>query len=187
MRKSSNLALFSVLIFIVAIYLSQQSQAAPPHQAPAQPANQSTPTKPRAKNSVVYVNKQYDLRFYLPKSWKGYSILVEEWEGRPVTEEAENKTLQHETGPEIIIRHPLWTDDNPRQDIPIMIFTRAQWKLVQNDELAVSAAPFPPCELAHNTQYAFALPPRYNYAFETGYEEVGKILARNSLSPLCPP
>lgn len=191
MSKRSNRALLSLLIFIVAIYLALQSQAAPPRQAQpqtfAQPANRSGPSTPRTKKSVVYFEKKYGFRFFLPKSWKGYSILVEEWTGRPVTEEAESKTQHPETGPEIIVRHPLWTDDHPRQDIPIMIFTHAQWKLIHNHELAVSAAPVPPCELSHNAQYVFGLPPRYNFAFETGYEEVGKILARNSSSSLCPP
>ena len=191
MRRSSNRAVLSLSIFIVAIYPALQSQAAPPRQAQpqtsAQPANQSDPSTPRTKKSVVYCDKKYGLRFFLPKSWKGYSILREEWTGRPVTEETESEAPHPETGPEIIVRHPLWTDNDPRQDIPIMIFTHAQWRLVQNHELAVSAAPVPPCELSHNAQYVFALPPRYNFAFETGYEEVGKILARNSMRSLCPP
>ncbi len=187
MRKICNLALSVAFIVIVTFFSSLQSYAAPAQQtqsqAPAQSASQSTPGTPSAMDSIVYVNKEYRFRFYLPKSWKGYSILVEKWEGSLVAKEGENKPPQSETGPKIIIRHPLWTGSNPRQDIPIMIFTNTQWKLVQNEELTVSAAPIGPSELAHNSQYVFALPPRYNYAFATGYEEVDGILKRNSLHP----
>jgi hypothetical protein len=180
MRKLSKATLFSVLIWTITIYLPLQIAA---QTQAAHSANPSTPTKPRPKKSVVYVNKQYGFRFYLPKSWEGYSILVEKWEGSAVTDEAENKTPQPETGPEIIIRHPLWTDADPRQDIPIMIFTPAQWKLIENDQMNVSAAPIGPSELGHNAKYVFALPPRYNYALPTGYEEVDRILSGNSLRP----
>jgi len=188
MRKISNPALFVVCtaIVIVTFLSSLQSNAAlaqAPSQAPVQPASQPIPTEPSAKDSIVYVNTEYRFRFYLPKSWKGYSILVEKWAGSLVEKEGEDKPPQPETGPEIIIRHPLWTDGDPRQDIPIMIFTDAQWKLVQNDKLTVSAAPTGPDELARNAHYVFAVPPRYNYAFRTGYEEVDRILKRNSLRP----
>jgi hypothetical protein len=33
------------------------------------------------------------------------------------------------------IRHPLWTKQNPRQDIPIMVFALAQWQLIEADEI----------------------------------------------------
>jgi hypothetical protein len=62
-----------------------------------------------------------------------------------------------------------------------MIFTPEQWVLVQQEKLSVSAAPIPPSELGHNTKYVFALPARYNFAFQTGYEEVEKILEDKSL------
>jgi len=186
MRKISDPVLFSVFTLIVTLF-PLQSHAAPPNpaqpQASAQAANGSTPAKPRSKKAVVYVNKRYGFRFYLPKSWKGYSILVEQWEGSPVTEEVEDKAPQPETGPTIFIRHPLWSDGDPRQDIPIMIFTHAQWKLIENGALSVSAAPIGPCELGRNAKYVFALPARYNYAFPTGYEEVDDILRGNSLRP----
>jgi hypothetical protein len=57
-----------------------------------------------------------------------------------------------EKGPFIIIRHPLWTESNPRQDIPIMIFTKAQWKLDEANKLIVSAVPIGPGELGRNSK-----------------------------------
>ncbi len=181
MRTLSKAALISFLIFIVTNCFPLEGQIQP--QTSSQPANRPASTTPRKRKSVVYVNKQYGFRLYLPKSWKGYSILTEEWDGSREPSEDENEAPQSDTGPKIIIRHPLWSDGNPREDIPIMVFTHAQWKLVEKDALIVSAAPFGPGELAHNSRYVFALPPRYNYDFSTGYEEVEEILARNSLRP----
>jgi hypothetical protein len=132
----------------------------------AAPANAgTTKSAPQTKGGLVYTNKTYGFRFALPDSWKGYSILVKSWS----------------KGPLILIRHPLWTEANPRQDIPIMVLTLAQWELVQEGKLSVSAAPIGPDELARNSKYVFALPPRYNFAFLPGYEEVGEILKRDPL------
>ena len=110
----------------------------------------------------------------------GYSVLVERREEELAAKDGgEEKPQQFENGPMIIIRNPLSTDQDPHQDIPIMIFTYAQWKLVQDDNLIVSAASFGPGELSRNAQYVFALPPRYNYGFETGWEDVNSILQHN--------
>jgi len=89
------------------------------------------------------------------------------------------------TGPIISIRHPQWTSADPRQDIPIMVFTVAQWKALEKDKFSVSAAPIKPGELGRNRKYVFALPPRFDYAFPTGYEEVEQIAAGNSLHTEC--
>jgi hypothetical protein len=85
-------------------------------------------------------------------------------------------------GPEIFIRNPLWTQDNPYQDIPIMVFTYDQWNLIEQEKLAVSAAPIGPSELGRNAKYIFALPARYNFAFPAGFEEVEKIIESKPLS-----
>jgi hypothetical protein len=86
-----------------------------------------------------------------------------------------------EKGPLILIGHPLSTKDNPRQHIPIMIFTKAQWQLVEEDKLIVSAAPVGPSELGRNSKYVFALPPRFDYADIDGRQEVGEILQHHPL------
>ena len=132
---------------------------------------------------VEYRNTQYGFTFSLPADWKGYSIVTEKWQGFPIsTGNASSSTTSAAVyGPELLIRNPLWTAKNPRQDIPIMIFTTAQWGLVQQMKLSVGAAPVPPSELGHNSTYVFALPARYNYAFQTGYQEVEKILAGKPL------
>ncbi len=145
------------------------------------PVTQQTATTAVTTAAVTYQNTRYGFSFNLPDSWKGYSIATDKWEGVSLlTSTSGNIT---ETGPIINIRHPLWTSVNPRQDIPVMVFTLAQWASLQKEEFNVGAAPIPPSELGRNTNYVFALPARYNFAFLTGFEEVETILAGNSLQP----
>ncbi|SHI19880.1 Signal transducer regulating beta-lactamase production, contains metallopeptidase domain [Sporobacter termitidis DSM 10068] len=129
-------------------------------------ASSSTPTP-----AIVYKNTQYGFNFDLPAEWKGYKIVSEEWKGTPLTDQQAATT-----GPQLLIRNPKWTKDTPTQDIPIMVFTMKQWDDVQEGNIAVSAAPILPSELGRNSKYVFALPPRYNYAFPAGYEEVDQLL-----------
>lgn len=127
---------------------------------------------------IEYKNTQYGFNFLLPATWKGYSAVIENWTSNPIDGQG-NQAVE---GPKIIIRHPLWTIEKPRQDIPIMIFTPDQWSLIQQEKLSIGAAPIGPSELGHNTSYVFALPARYNYAFPVGFEEVEKILENKPLS-----
>lgn len=124
---------------------------------------------------IEYVNNQYGFNMFLPLSWKGYSIVESSWEGNRI-----DTLNQSDRGPEILIRHPLWSPLNPRQDIPIMIFTPDEWELIGQEKLSLGAAPIGPSELGRNANYIFALPARYNYAFLTGFEEVEQIIANKS-------
>lgn len=133
------------------------------------------------EKSIVYTNTEYGFNFTLPASWKGYSIVTGKWEGVPIGGET-----PVETGPMISIRNPLWTEANPRQDIPIMVFTLKQWNALQAEEFHIGAAPIGPSELGRNSEYVFALPARYNFAFLTGYQEVEDILKGNPLKPIEP-
>ena len=132
-------------------------------------------------HEVIYENKEYGFRFHLPKSWKGYKIIEDKWEGTPAEEGEDEKSVV--SGPLISIRHPTWTKEEERQDIPIMIFTHEQWEALQKGEFHIGAAPINPSELGRNKRYVFALPPRYNFAFPTGYEEVEEILEGKPLEP----
>lgn len=113
---------------------------------------------------VEYRNNEYGFNFSLPETWKGYSVIIAKWEGG------------YASGPIISIRHPLWTSENPRQDIPIMVLTLEQWMDLQQDKFHIGAAPIGPSELSRNSRYVFALPARYNYAFPAGFEEVDQII-----------
>ncbi|WP_411676996.1 hypothetical protein [Caproicibacter sp.] len=124
--------------------------------------------------SVVYENTQYGFTVSLPSSWKGYTVRTEDWQGYSLVPGQEGKIT--ETGPEIFIRHPKWTKETPRQDIPILIFTLDQWNEIQKDQFHIGAAAIGPSELARNSKYVFALPARYNFAFLPGYEEVDTLI-----------
>ena len=97
--------------------------------------------------------------------WKGYAPSG----GSQVTE-----------GPLVRIRNPEWTESNPREDIPIMVFTSKQWQSL-GTTFIVSAAGVGPNELGRNSKYIFALPPRYNYDLLDGWEEVDTILRGHAL------
>jgi hypothetical protein len=141
----------------------------------------STTGTPERATSIEYRNADYGFTFSLPESFDGYSIVTQQWEGFPNHTNGAGSGDAPVYGPLILIRHPQWTRSNPRQDIPIMVFTLAEWDQAQQAELSVGAAPIPPSELGRNATYVFALPARYNYAFPTGYEEVAKILEGHPL------
>ncbi len=128
---------------------------------------------------VVYENAQYGFSFSLPISWKGYLVIEDKWLGDAINAQGEVE-LGTVSGPKISIRHPLWTEKNPRQDIPVMVFTIKQWTDLQNDVFHVGAAPINPSELGRNNNYIFGLPARYNFAYQTGFEEVDKIVQGKS-------
>ena len=103
----------------------------------------------------LYRNDQYGFSFLLPPSWEGYSITADTWNGNDIADT---------TGPIISINPPQLPDES-LQNIPVLVFTREQWKLVQNSSLVVSAAPIGPIKLGQNSKYVFALPPRwFSYA-----------------------
>jgi len=140
--------------------------------------------KPTSRN-VEHRNNQYGFCLRLPQDWEGYSVLLDEWHGTGQTPEGGYAEVAR--GPLITIRHPKWAPPNSRQDIPIMVFTLAQWRSVSFPlrEFWVSNTPVPPSELGHNRKYVFALDPRYNYALPEGWEEVDRIVRSRSLHAPC--
>lgn len=132
-------------------------------------------------SAITYKNSEYGFDFSLPASWTNYKIIDEKWEGLAVGGDSGEKVV--ETGPLLLIRHPKWTSEKVRQDIPVMVFTIKQWNSLQKDEFHIGAAPIGPSELGRNNKYVFALPARYNYAFPEGFEEVEDILKGNPLHP----
>ncbi|MBE3590981.1 MAG: hypothetical protein IMW98_09245 [Firmicutes bacterium] len=134
--------------------------------------------------TIAYTHTKYGFTFTLPASWAGYRIVESQWEGLAI--DGPNAGQVVERGPLISIRHPQWTTDHPRQDIPIMVFTTAQWAALQDGRFHIGAAPIGPSELGRNSRYVFALPSRYNYAFPEGWEEVEGILSGHPLQPMEP-
>jgi hypothetical protein len=167
MRYSSFIP---VLILLVAAVTLQQR------------ASSATPTK-RGGDEIQYKNKQYDFCFSLPASWKSYSIVTDQWRGTAIEGTQQGQVIAR--GPIVSIRHPLWTAQNPRQDIPIMVFTLSEWNSLQKEKFAVSAAPIGPRELGRNRKYVFALPPRFDFTQFTGVEEVDQIVNGTPLKAPC--
>lgn len=175
-RKKMTIILIAfILVVIVAAYYMETNRKS--KQAPEQPATDNA----APDQTVKYINSDYGFEFDLPAGWKGYSVVVEKWESYIYSDAGQTLVAE---GPQISIRHPQWTEQAPRQDIPIMIFTISQWNDMQADKFHIGAAPINPSELGRNDKFVFALPARYNFAFLPGYEEVEKILEGNPLRAL---
>jgi len=147
---------FNAAALILALSVSGWAQQAPSTCRKHQAARRQTGT-------IEYRNREYGFCFVLPESWKGYQVLWSEWQGSVLTTNGDVARVLR--GPRLQIRHPKWTQANPHEDMPIMIFTIAQW----NESPNVSAAPFDPMELGRNRKYVFAVPPRWDYDFSEGY------------------
>jgi len=119
-----------------------------------------------------YKNEKYGFEISFPDSWQYYAVISETWQGTMVN--GDTKKYQ---GPKILLRSPKWTEAKPWQDIPVLIFTPEQWKLAENEELAVSAAPIGPSKLGENKNYVFALPPRWiGFTDALGQDEAAEIV-----------
>ena len=140
-------------------------------------------TTPVATDSAMYVNSEYGFTFTLPKSWEGYSVIEDVWQGDSIDSKGQVVTGTYD-GPVIYIRHPDWEYKSPRQDIPIMVFTLSEWSDIQADKFHIGAAPINPSEIGRSSKYVFAIPARYNFEYLTGYEEVEEILQSKPLKTL---
>jgi hypothetical protein len=129
--------------------------------------------------SLRYHNARYGLTFFLPADWQGYSVLAQQWHGQAYSIEADKLVIVG-NGPQIVLRHPLWKASEPYQDIPILVFTRAQWEAFLQGELWPTLyAGGSMDELWHNRKYVFAIYSRYNAGESKGRKEVADIVEGN--------
>lgn len=128
---------------------------------------------------VLFQYPEVGFAIELPESWRGYRVQSAYWEG--LKNDPGLGDVVIETGPMISIHHPDSTREKPRQEIPIMVITTQQWEAMLGQEWHIGAAPLVPAEIGRNSQYVFAIPARYNYAFLEGWEEVEEILAGQSI------
>jgi hypothetical protein len=130
---------------------------------------------------IRYHNAQYNLTFYLPTDWKGYSTLTDKWDAPLVKSPSDStdKAIGTEHGPIVVLRHPLWRTNDLYQDIEIMVFTHKQWK-EEHDGLFFPYAGGIIGEMWHNDKYVFGLYSRYNaYDDVKGLKEAGEIIGTN--------
>jgi hypothetical protein len=128
---------------------------------------------------VVFNNPKFELRFLLPSNWRGYSVLMEQWDNKNYEASADKWRIS-EHGPIITLRHPNWRLDDPRQDIPILVFTRGQWSALNQGKLWPSkyaGGVFD--ELSHSRTYVFAISSRYNWDELKGSMEAACVVERN--------
>ena len=126
--------------------------------------------------SIVYTNQNLGFNFFMPDSWKGYSVVSSTWEGNSL-----KPTSTKQMGPKFLIRNPNWTPALPYEDIPVLVFTINQWNSYTAGNFSVSAAPFAASELGRNNVYVFALPPRWDFDYSKGYQEAQSIVKSNPL------
>ena len=119
----------------------------------------------------TYYNTKYGFEIKLPKTWKGYTVTTESY---PIQDIASDKN--YPPGVQIRLRYPYDTVVTPHADMPIMVFSKENWSLVQQGKISVGAAPVPPSKLGENSVYVLALPARYNYDFAPGWEEVDELV-----------
>ena len=143
--------------------------------AAGQQAQKAAEPPPEA---LEYKNIKYGFRFSLPNGWTGYTIVTEQWEAS----DAQKGVV--ERGPIVYIRHPAWTKEEPRQDIPIMVFTLTQWESVEHGDFFISGAAIVPGELGRNRKYAFAVSRRVEDSDVAGAKEVNEILQQHPLHPI---
>jgi hypothetical protein len=145
------------------------------------PDKPAVTAKPHVSSTAVtYLNPKYGFCFALPTSWKGYTVVTEQWRGLILS------SGHVVNGPQLLIRNPEWTQEKPYRDIPIMVFTPAQWKQVDNVEMSVSAAPIGPSKLGQTSRYVFALPPRWiGFSDAAGTEDLQAWMQQNRLRAPC--
>lgn len=132
-------------------------------------------TPSSATSTITYTNTQYGFNFTLPESWREYVVVDTAWTGVAATSTGEV------SGPKLLMRHPSWTEAKPYEDIPVLIFTLAQWNDYFAEKFSVSAAPIQARELDRNNIYVFALPPRWDFDYREGFAEAEAIVASNPL------
>ena len=168
---NKNKTISFVLIIIIVVGFVAYAMYSRNQNAPLTPESTATST-----TSVTYTNNDFGFTFALPESWKGYSIVNSTWEGNPLT-----ATGTKQTGPKLLIRHPKWTSALPYEDMPVMVFTVAQWNSYTAGNFSVSAAPIEASELGRNNTYVFALPPRWDFDYSEGYVEAEHIIQSKAL------
>jgi len=136
----------------------------------------SPPPSKTLKTPLLYRNARFGFCLALPAEWVGFKVLTDRWSGDG----------NGESGPKLIVRNPRWTQEKPYQDIPILVFTLAQWRAIENGEFNVSAAPIGPGELGRTRKHVFALPPRFaGFDDAIGTDEVLQLLKQKSFQVSC--
>jgi hypothetical protein len=154
-------------------YKNVPDQTVPDQTVP----DQTAPDHP-SEARILYHNTQYKFTFSLPTNWHGYSVLVQQWNGQTYLPDTD-KEVEADHGPVIVLRNPQWKPDDPCQDIPILVFTRRQWRAQHEGQFSIYAGGVE-YEISHNAKYVVAIWSRFNGDESIkGFREAEGIVSRN--------
>ncbi|MCK5510296.1 hypothetical protein KAI65_01975 [Candidatus Parcubacteria bacterium] len=120
----------------------------------------------------IYRNEEFGFEIDLSEPWKGYKIFKELWNGTTLDVSA----VKYD-GSKVVIRNSKWSEDEIWQDIPILVFTKDEWQLIEDNNLNISATPIAPRKIGENNNYVFALLPRWiGFTNALGQNEARKIV-----------
>lgn len=161
----------------VASRMSRAILIVPLLMAGCQSASHTRPSPDAA--AVTYHDAVYGFTFALTADWKNYSVLHDLWHSEQYDERLD-RDLAVAQGPIIILRHPRWTSASPRQDVPILVFTRDQWQADRQEGVYPGGVVD---EIAHNERYVIAAYSRFNADDSmAGSAEAGRIVLQNQLA-----
>jgi hypothetical protein len=128
-------------------------------------------------SNIVYRNSDYGLAFSLPATWTGYTVLLRQWESRQYQPSSDREVVVAK-GPAIVFRDPRWKATSPRQDIPILVFTREQWEANRQEGIFAGGVVY---EISRNQRYVFGIYSRFNADDSIeGWKEAEEIVRRNT-------
>jgi hypothetical protein len=130
-------------------------------------------------SALRYHNAKSGFTFFMPASWRGYSVLHEQWEAQTYLP-ANDTTLIVAHGPVIVLRHPHWTVSEPYQDITFLVYTRSQWDAEKQGKFCSTYfAGGTMVEMWHNRKYVFAMSTHESKSELNGWREVSEIVSHN--------
>ena len=117
--------------------------------------------------------------FYLPETWRGYSVLHNEWQGQTYLP-AKDENLTVTRGPVLVLRHPHWAPTKMYQDITLVVYTRSEWDEEKQGKFSCTYfAGGTMVELWHNHNYVLAMSTHEGKAELEGWQEVNQIVSQN--------
>ncbi len=126
-----------------------------------------------------YHDTKCGFTFYLPDSWRGYSVLHGQWEGQTYVS-ANDTTITVTRGPVILLRHPQWNPTEPHQDITFVVYTRSQWDAERQGKFSCTYyAGGTMVEIWHSPKYVFSMSTHDSKAELKGWREVNEIVSQN--------
>ncbi len=129
--------------------------------------------------AVRYHDTKSGFTFYLPDSWRGYSVLHKQWEGQTYLP-ANDATITVTHGPVIVLRHPRWKASEPHQDITFLLYTRSQWDAEHQGKFSSTYyAGGTMVEMWHSRKYVFAVSTHDSKAELNGWREVSEVVSQN--------